>query len=169
MAVLPQHARSPPYSGWCMSEIIVCHLLTRCYQYYLSSLLGFLIIEMVASWGAYTAVVVAAWLIHSRAAYYRYLNANGRGTTSTVFLIVGMSICTVTTVRVLTLCSCHIGCWTECFVILLAADRVIGAQCCPRVLGAYHAQMSTACRSPFRLRRYVRSRIVQSQVLKGPV
>ncbi|KAI0347767.1 hypothetical protein BDW22DRAFT_17032 [Trametopsis cervina] len=40
-------------------------------QYYLSSLLGFLIIEMFANW-----------------AYYRYLNAHGRGTTSTVFLIV---------------------------------------------------------------------------------
>ncbi|KAI0082097.1 hypothetical protein K474DRAFT_1767896 [Panus rudis PR-1116 ss-1] len=40
-------------------------------QYYLSSLLGFLIIEMVANW-----------------AYYRYLNAHGKGTTSTVFLIV---------------------------------------------------------------------------------
>ncbi|KAH9835933.1 lung seven transmembrane receptor-domain-containing protein [Rhodofomes roseus] len=40
-------------------------------QYYLSSLLGFLIIEMVANW-----------------AYYRYLNAHGRGTPSTVFLIV---------------------------------------------------------------------------------
>ncbi|KZT02462.1 uncharacterized protein LAESUDRAFT_738744 [Laetiporus sulphureus 93-53] len=40
-------------------------------QYYLSSLLGFLIIEMVANW-----------------AYYRYLNAHGRGAPSTVFLIV---------------------------------------------------------------------------------
>lgn len=40
-------------------------------QYYLSSLLGFLIIEMVANW-----------------AYYRYLNAHGRGAASTVFLIV---------------------------------------------------------------------------------
>jgi len=40
-------------------------------QYYLSSLVGFLIIEMVASW-----------------AYYRYLNAHGKSTTSTVFLFV---------------------------------------------------------------------------------
>ncbi|KAM5533936.1 hypothetical protein V8D89_012361 [Ganoderma adspersum] len=40
-------------------------------QYYLSGLLGFLIIEMLANW-----------------AYYRYLNAHGEGTTSTVFLIV---------------------------------------------------------------------------------
>ncbi|KII94126.1 hypothetical protein PLICRDRAFT_50112 [Plicaturopsis crispa FD-325 SS-3] len=40
-------------------------------QYYLSSLVGFLIIEMVANW-----------------AYYRYLNAHGKGTTSTVFLFV---------------------------------------------------------------------------------
>ncbi|KZT75008.1 hypothetical protein DAEQUDRAFT_17258 [Daedalea quercina L-15889] len=40
-------------------------------QYYLSSLLGFLIIEMVANW-----------------AYYRYLNAHGKGAPSTVFLIV---------------------------------------------------------------------------------
>ncbi|OCH86055.1 hypothetical protein OBBRIDRAFT_797568 [Obba rivulosa] len=40
-------------------------------QYYLSSLLGFLILEMLANW-----------------AYYRYLNAHGRGTASTVFLIV---------------------------------------------------------------------------------
>ncbi|EPT01530.1 hypothetical protein FOMPIDRAFT_1059714 [Fomitopsis schrenkii] len=40
-------------------------------QYYLSSLLGFLIIEMVANF-----------------AYYRYLNAHGRGAASTVFLIV---------------------------------------------------------------------------------
>ncbi|KAI0782376.1 lung seven transmembrane receptor-domain-containing protein [Irpex lacteus] len=40
-------------------------------QYYLSSLLGFLVIEMVANW-----------------AYYRYLNAHGKGAASTVFLIV---------------------------------------------------------------------------------
>ncbi|KAI0652014.1 lung seven transmembrane receptor-domain-containing protein [Trametes meyenii] len=40
-------------------------------QYYLSGLFGFLIIEMLANW-----------------AYYRYLNAHGEGTTSTVFLIV---------------------------------------------------------------------------------
>ncbi|GBE77694.1 hypothetical protein SCP_0105760 [Sparassis crispa] len=40
-------------------------------QYYLSSLLGFLIIEMVADW-----------------AYYRYLNAHGKGAAATVFLIV---------------------------------------------------------------------------------
>ncbi|KAH9950867.1 lung seven transmembrane receptor-domain-containing protein [Amylocystis lapponica] len=40
-------------------------------QHYLSSLLGFLIIEMVANW-----------------AYYRYLNAHGKGGPSTVFLIV---------------------------------------------------------------------------------
>ncbi|KAF7981133.1 hypothetical protein HWV62_34873 [Athelia sp. TMB] len=40
-------------------------------QYYLSSLVGFLIIEMVANW-----------------AYYRYLNAHGRSTTSTVFLFI---------------------------------------------------------------------------------
>ncbi|KAF9076025.1 lung seven transmembrane receptor-domain-containing protein [Rhodocollybia butyracea] len=40
-------------------------------QYYLSGLVGLLVIEMVANWG-----------------YYRYLNAHGRGTTATVFLIV---------------------------------------------------------------------------------
>ncbi|KAF5388543.1 hypothetical protein D9757_004631 [Collybiopsis confluens] len=40
-------------------------------QYYLSGLVGLLVIEMVANWG-----------------YYRYLNAHGRGTASTVFLIV---------------------------------------------------------------------------------
>ncbi|OJT15937.1 hypothetical protein TRAPUB_13361 [Trametes pubescens] len=40
-------------------------------QYYVSGLLGFLIIEMLANW-----------------AYYRYLNAHGEGTPSTVFLIV---------------------------------------------------------------------------------
>ncbi|KAI0756841.1 lung seven transmembrane receptor-domain-containing protein [Daedaleopsis nitida] len=40
-------------------------------QYYLSGLLGFLIIEMLANW-----------------AYYRYLNAHGEGTTAIVFLIV---------------------------------------------------------------------------------
>ncbi|KAH8119856.1 lung seven transmembrane receptor-domain-containing protein [Phellopilus nigrolimitatus] len=40
-------------------------------QYYLSSLVGLLVIEMVANW-----------------AYYRYLNARGWGTTSTVFLFV---------------------------------------------------------------------------------
>ncbi|GAW07101.1 protein PTM1 [Lentinula edodes] len=40
-------------------------------QYYLSGLVGLLVIEMVANWG-----------------YYRYLNAHGRGTTSTAFLIV---------------------------------------------------------------------------------
>ncbi|RDB28403.1 Membrane protein PTM1 [Hypsizygus marmoreus] len=40
-------------------------------QYYLSSLVGLLVIEMVANW-----------------AYYRYLNAHGRSTTTTVFLIV---------------------------------------------------------------------------------
>lgn len=40
-------------------------------QYYLSGLVGFLIIEMVANW-----------------VYYRYLNAHGRGTASTAFLFV---------------------------------------------------------------------------------
>ncbi|KAJ7170074.1 lung seven transmembrane receptor-domain-containing protein [Mycena filopes] len=40
-------------------------------QYYLSGLVGLVIIEMVANW-----------------AYYRYLNAHGRSTASTVFLIV---------------------------------------------------------------------------------
>ncbi|KIK70735.1 hypothetical protein GYMLUDRAFT_149265 [Collybiopsis luxurians FD-317 M1] len=40
-------------------------------QYYLSGLVGLLVIEMVANWG-----------------YYRYLNAHGRSTASTVFLIV---------------------------------------------------------------------------------
>ncbi|KLO20660.1 hypothetical protein SCHPADRAFT_918102 [Schizopora paradoxa] len=40
-------------------------------QYYLSSLVGFLVIEMIANW-----------------AYYRYLNAHGRGAASTVFLFV---------------------------------------------------------------------------------
>lgn len=40
-------------------------------QHYLSSLIGLLVTEMVANW-----------------AYYRYLNAHGRGTTATVFLIV---------------------------------------------------------------------------------
>ncbi|KAF8846021.1 hypothetical protein BDN67DRAFT_1018676 [Paxillus ammoniavirescens] len=41
-------------------------------QYYLSSLIGFLVIEMVANW----------------AVYYRYLNAHGKNTASTVFLFV---------------------------------------------------------------------------------
>ncbi|KAF9480061.1 hypothetical protein BDN70DRAFT_878100 [Pholiota conissans] len=40
-------------------------------QYYLSGLVGLLVIEMFANW-----------------VYYRYLNAHGRGTASTVFLIV---------------------------------------------------------------------------------
>ncbi|KAI5117077.1 hypothetical protein M0805_007954 [Coniferiporia weirii] len=40
-------------------------------QFYLSSLVGLLVIEMIANW-----------------AYYRYLNAHGRGTVSTVFLFV---------------------------------------------------------------------------------
>ncbi|KAG7098919.1 hypothetical protein E1B28_000816 [Marasmius oreades] len=40
-------------------------------QYYLSGLVGLLVIEMVANW-----------------AYYRYLNAHGKSTASTVFLIV---------------------------------------------------------------------------------
>ncbi|THH07355.1 hypothetical protein EW145_g3438 [Phellinidium pouzarii] len=40
-------------------------------QYYLSSLVGLLVIEMIANW-----------------AYYRYLNAHGRGTVATVFLFV---------------------------------------------------------------------------------
>ncbi|ETW87041.1 hypothetical protein HETIRDRAFT_468833 [Heterobasidion irregulare TC 32-1] len=40
-------------------------------QYYLSGLVGFLVIEMIAN-----------------LAYYRYLNAHGKGTTSTVFLFV---------------------------------------------------------------------------------
>ncbi|KAF5368567.1 hypothetical protein D9758_002282 [Tetrapyrgos nigripes] len=47
-------------------------------QYYLSGLVGLLVIEMVANW-----------------AYYRYLNAHGRGTASTAFLIVvslGLSV-----------------------------------------------------------------------------
>ncbi|KAF7303247.1 Integral membrane protein [Mycena kentingensis (nom. inval.)] len=40
-------------------------------QYYLSGLVGLVTIEMIANW-----------------AYYRYLNAHGKGTSSTVFLIV---------------------------------------------------------------------------------
>ncbi|KAG6866041.1 hypothetical protein C0991_009138 [Blastosporella zonata] len=40
-------------------------------QHYLSSLVGLLVIEMVANW-----------------AYYRYLNSHGRGTAATIFLIV---------------------------------------------------------------------------------
>ncbi|KIY51272.1 hypothetical protein FISHEDRAFT_64294 [Fistulina hepatica ATCC 64428] len=40
-------------------------------QHYLSGLVGLLVIEMIANW-----------------AYYRYLNAHGKGTASTVFLIV---------------------------------------------------------------------------------
>ncbi|KAJ3966513.1 lung seven transmembrane receptor-domain-containing protein [Lentinula raphanica] len=40
-------------------------------QYYLSGLVGLLVIEMVANWG-----------------YHRYVNAHGRGTASTAFLIV---------------------------------------------------------------------------------
>ncbi|KAJ3573040.1 hypothetical protein NP233_g2678 [Leucocoprinus birnbaumii] len=40
-------------------------------QHYLSGLMGLLVIEMLANW-----------------AYYRYLNAHGRGTVATVFLIV---------------------------------------------------------------------------------
>ncbi|KAF9225433.1 hypothetical protein BS17DRAFT_701032 [Gyrodon lividus] len=40
-------------------------------QYYLSTLIGFLVIEMVANW-----------------VYYRYLNAHGKNTASTVFLFV---------------------------------------------------------------------------------
>ncbi|KAH7930405.1 protein PTM1 [Leucogyrophana mollusca] len=40
-------------------------------QYYLSSLVGFLVIEMVANW-----------------VYYRYLNAHGKNTAATVFLFV---------------------------------------------------------------------------------
>ncbi|KAG5654686.1 hypothetical protein H0H81_007442 [Sphagnurus paluster] len=40
-------------------------------QHYLSTLVGLLVIEMVANW-----------------AYYRYLNSHGRGTSATVFLIV---------------------------------------------------------------------------------
>jgi hypothetical protein len=40
-------------------------------QYYLSSLIGFLVIEMVANW-----------------VYYRYLNAHGKNTASTIFLFV---------------------------------------------------------------------------------
>ncbi|KAG6862135.1 hypothetical protein C0995_004217 [Termitomyces sp. Mi166 len=40
-------------------------------QYYLSGLVGLVLIEMVANWG-----------------YYRYLNLHGRGTAATVFLIV---------------------------------------------------------------------------------
>ncbi|KAJ4485867.1 lung seven transmembrane receptor-domain-containing protein [Lentinula aciculospora] len=40
-------------------------------QYYLSGLVGLLVVEMVANWG-----------------YYRYLNAHGRGAASTAFLIV---------------------------------------------------------------------------------
>ncbi|THH33161.1 hypothetical protein EUX98_g1064 [Antrodiella citrinella] len=40
-------------------------------QYYLSSLLGLVVVEMIANWG-----------------YYRYLNAHGKSTAATVFLIV---------------------------------------------------------------------------------
>ena len=41
-------------------------------QYYMSGLVGLLVIEMVANWG-----------------YYRYLNAHGKGAAATAFLIVG--------------------------------------------------------------------------------
>ncbi|KAI0962052.1 hypothetical protein AcV7_000979 [Taiwanofungus camphoratus] len=51
-------------------------------QYYSSGLLGFVIIQMVANW-----------------AYYRYLNAHGKGGASTVFLIVGLWLCQSTIVN----------------------------------------------------------------------
>lgn len=61
-------------------------------QNYLSSLLGFLVVEMVANWGK---IIISknsvCRLTCISKAYYRYLNAHGKGTTSTVFLIVGMS------------------------------------------------------------------------------
>ncbi|KAH9178753.1 lung seven transmembrane receptor-domain-containing protein, partial [Lactarius sanguifluus] len=53
------------------SALAACLGLILPIQYYLSCLVGFLIIEMVAN-----------------LAYYRYLNAHGKGTASTVFLFV---------------------------------------------------------------------------------
>ncbi|KAK7041690.1 hypothetical protein VNI00_008979 [Paramarasmius palmivorus] len=47
-------------------------------QYYLSGLVALLVIEMVANWAKLSVL----------GGYYRYLNAHGRSTTSTVFLIV---------------------------------------------------------------------------------
>jgi hypothetical protein len=58
-------------------------------QYYIAGLIGLLIIEMLATWGTVlllrnTLETDALWIV-----YYRYLNAHGPGTASTIFLIVG--------------------------------------------------------------------------------
>lgn len=64
-------------------------------QFYVSALIGLLIMEMFANWGT-TIVIVAGnmillmYFIWSLPAYYRYLNAHGTGVASTAFLIVGM-------------------------------------------------------------------------------
>lgn len=58
-------------------------------QYYLSGLVGLLVVEMVANWGKNCLKQpVNSKLVHLLA-YYRYLNAHGKSTASTVFLIVG--------------------------------------------------------------------------------
>jgi hypothetical protein len=57
-------------------------------QYYLSSLVGLLVIEMVANLGKLSLLCSSRIPRTSFAAYYRYLNAHGRGTVATVFLFV---------------------------------------------------------------------------------
>ncbi|KAL0576801.1 hypothetical protein V5O48_005171 [Marasmius crinis-equi] len=57
-------------------------------QYYLSGLVGLLVIEMVANWGMRFNHMTTPKTQRRLIGYYRYLNAHGRGTASTVFLIV---------------------------------------------------------------------------------
>lgn len=80
-------------------------------QYYLSSLVGFLVIEMVANWG-----------------YYRYLNAHGKGAASTVFLIVGGSISVSLSACIcLTMFSCDIRCGPQRPLVFPASCGFVGS------------------------------------------
>jgi hypothetical protein len=65
------------------------HTLTCSLQYYLSGLVGLLVIEMVANWGECSSPCQNLLYFEVALAYYRYLNAHGKSTASTVFLIVG--------------------------------------------------------------------------------
>ncbi|KAG7452349.1 uncharacterized protein BT62DRAFT_1071496 [Guyanagaster necrorhizus] len=55
-------------------------------QYYLSGLVGLLVIEMIANWGRVKSYICLCFT--NSLVYYRYLNAHGKSTASTVFLIV---------------------------------------------------------------------------------
>ena len=96
VAMLQEFARpfTDPGMSWQQRPEHICVYVVS--QYYLSSLLGFLIVEMFANWGGIVCPVSGVWSSWwVCAVYYRYLNAHGRGTASTVFLIVGKGSCSV--------------------------------------------------------------------------